>query len=294
MAGEIPIAGVGTFSGEHCQIELRPAADGVGIFFRVGGTRIPCTIDRLLPQDVHTSGLGVPGARFRAFEHLLAAFHVLGIRNCEVVALQGDEVPDPGGGSCGALTTPIRRVGIRASEAATEAFRVVEAGSFSWEHSTAVYEPADGPHLELRVAIDFPAPIGQQEAHWSNDPASGLHDVASFERARSFLRRDLAEVRPSGDSHWVEARRAARGLPDDLTALRHMAFRDGEWVVAPRFPAEPAWHKLADLAGDLLLLGRPLAGRITVERPGHAFNHRLVHHLLGRPDPDLPLTAALH
>ena len=294
VSGEVMISGVGLFSGDPCRIALRPATEDSGITVDVQGTTIPCTIDHLLPQAVHTSGVGAADVGFRSFEHLLAAFCLLGIQNCEIAALVGDEVPDPSGGSCDAFTVPIRRAGIRSLDAATEAFRIAESGTFSWADSSATYEPVSGPYLELLVHIDFPAPVGRQVARWSSDPASEWHDVPSFERARSFLRRDLADVWPSGNDHLAEARRTVRGLPAETARLQHLAFRNGEWVAAPRFPTEAAWHKLVDLAGDLLLLGRPVLGRVSVRLPGHAFNHRLVHHLLGRPDADLPLTAALH
>ena len=47
-----------------------------------------------------------------------------------------------------------------------------------------------------------------------------------------------------------------------------------------RWPDEFVRHKVIDLLGDLALLGRPLRGRIRVERGGHALHHRLVGALL--------------
>ncbi|ACE05727.1 hypothetical protein Aasi_0289 [Candidatus Amoebophilus asiaticus 5a2] len=38
------------------------------------------------------------------------------------------------------------------------------------------------------------------------------------------------------------------------------------------FPNEPARHKLMDLVGDLLLVGRPIKGHIVAHKPGHASN----------------------
>lgn len=39
-----------------------------------------------------------------------------------------------------------------------------------------------------------------------------------------------------------------------------------------RYKNEPARHKLLDVIGDLSLLGRPIKGKITVEKPGHTNN----------------------
>ncbi|NEJ83207.1 UDP-3-O-[3-hydroxymyristoyl] N-acetylglucosamine deacetylase, partial [Rhizobium leguminosarum] len=38
------------------------------------------------------------------------------------------------------------------------------------------------------------------------------------------------------------------------------------------FPNEPARHKLMDLIGDLVLIGRPIKGHIVAHKPGHASN----------------------
>ena len=293
VGGEVQLAGMGLFSGGASRIALRPAEADTGIVLRVGDVCIPAHARHLEAQGVHTTGVAVGRARFRALEHLLAALHLLGVHSCEVVGLEGWEVPDLAGGACEPFVAAIRAIGVVPLDAPGQRLRITESGTLAWDRSTASYEPSEGPHLELTVAIDFPPPIGQQTARWSSDPASVHHDVGSFERARSFLRQDLATVRSSGLDHWTEAGRSLPGLPRDLADFQHLAFRHGEWVLPPRHATEPAWHKVVDLAGDLLLLGHPLQGRVDVRLPGHAFNHRLVLHLLGLLDPGRPPTAAL-
>ena len=39
-----------------------------------------------------------------------------------------------------------------------------------------------------------------------------------------------------------------------------------------RFPDELARHKILDIMGDLSLMGRPLAGKITARMTGHSDN----------------------
>ena len=43
-----------------------------------------------------------------------------------------------------------------------------------------------------------------------------------------------------------------------------------------RYANEPARHKLLDLMGDLVLLGRPLQGKVFAHKPGHGPNIRFV------------------
>jgi UDP-3-O-acyl-N-acetylglucosamine deacetylase len=42
-----------------------------------------------------------------------------------------------------------------------------------------------------------------------------------------------------------------------------------------RLPREVARHKLLDAMGDLALIGRPLAARVTLDEPGHALTVEL-------------------
>ena len=45
---------------------------------------------------------------------------------------------------------------------------------------------------------------------------------------------------------------------------------------ALRFTDEFVRHKVLDLIGDLLLLGRPLVGHVIARNGGHALNHKLL------------------
>jgi UDP-3-O-[3-hydroxymyristoyl] N-acetylglucosamine deacetylase len=293
IAESVEIEGIGTFSGLPSRVRLEPAATDEGIVFVVDGVSIPCSVENLAPQDVHTTGVGSRGVAYRSIEHLLAAFRLLGIDNCRVVALEGDELPNPAAGACSAFTEPLERAGVVYQDGYSAVYRFTRSGSFAWERSTARFEPLPVESgLELEVTIDFPQPVGRQCVRWSSSARTDDHRDA-FVNARGILRRDLGEIRPSGDDHWVEVRKTVRGLPDDISLLRHMAFRSGDWVVGPSFEYEPAWHKLMDFVGDLHLIGGRLTGRLSVELPGHAFNHKLVRTFVGDDAHDASLTAAL-
>jgi UDP-3-O-acyl-N-acetylglucosamine deacetylase len=56
---------------------------------------------------------------------------------------------------------------------------------------------------------------------------------------------------------------------------------DGPVENAYRFSDEPARHKVLDMLGDLALAGagRPIHGRVTAWRSGHALNHAMARRL---------------
>jgi UDP-3-O-[3-hydroxymyristoyl] N-acetylglucosamine deacetylase len=70
---------------------VRPAAEGVGRVFVVGGTRIPATLEHVVDTRLATT-LGVDGVALSLVEHLCAALHAWGVDNAEV-HVDGDELP---------------------------------------------------------------------------------------------------------------------------------------------------------------------------------------------------------
>jgi UDP-3-O-[3-hydroxymyristoyl] N-acetylglucosamine deacetylase len=194
--------------------------------------------------------------RVDLIEHLLAAIGGLGVSGGLRIAIDGDEPPLLDGGAArfaeaiAALDPPRGR-----------RLRVTRAESF--EHQRSRYRFAPGPDVHVRVVIDFPAPVGRQEAAWDGD-------------AGDFARR-IAPARTFGWRHELDALRAAgRAAEIDLASV--LVF-DGERVLAGCRPPdhdEPARHKLLDLVGDLALHGGPPIGSIEAELPGHTATHAVV------------------
>ena len=297
LGNSIEFHGTGLFTNEECRIRLHPAKPRSGIVLRHRGTIIPCTADYLVKETVHTTALGVGGIRFRAIEHLLSALYFCNVINCVIETVSGDELPGDGSGACKEYVEQIRRVGIEDQDLPISGLVVLSDGKFSWGNSVASIAPSltndKFPLLKLDVSISFPEPIGEESVDWCSDAASLEYHPEQYTEARGFLRRDLSYMWPNGLDHWTYLHDSIRGLPADKSDLKLMAFEDGRWLVAPRVHNEPAWHKLMDFVGDLALLGTRLCGQITVRKPGHAYNHRLLHWLKGSYDKNMPVTARL-
>ena len=63
--------------------------------------------------------------------------------------------------------------------------------------------------------------------------------------------------------------------PRDLLVINS----DGPIKNSYRFPDECVRHKLADLVGDLALIGRAIKGRIVAYKSGHTLNQQLAKKL---------------
>jgi UDP-3-O-[3-hydroxymyristoyl] N-acetylglucosamine deacetylase len=295
----VTFTGPGLFSGAACAIRLHPAPARAGIVLRMGDVTIPCTAGYITEDPSHTTTLGAGGTRIRCVEHLLAALYFCGIANCVIEVLRGTEIPGDGSGACAEYISGIEAGGRESQESALLSLAAAAPRKFSWNGSAAVIRPpaagtAGQPgSLRVRVDISFPPPVGRQQAQWSSRAGEPPPDNPEFSGARTFLRDDLAGRAADGRDHWTALRETIRGLPEAKPDLRLLAFEHGAWLTEPRHASEAAWHKLVDFVGDLSLLGGRLVGDVSVSRPGHAYNHRLVRWLSGSYRDDMPVTARL-
>jgi UDP-3-O-[3-hydroxymyristoyl] N-acetylglucosamine deacetylase len=297
LADSFTISGKGTFTGLPCQMQLHPAPANTGITIITDGVTIPCNYEFLLKEQVHTTSFTREGLIVRSLEHLLSSLYLHQIDNCIIETVIGNEVPNNTGGSAIEYAEAIAESGYEELGEPVRAWQIVADGTFRWEDSVVRVEPPFqmNPELSVDITVDFPLPIGVQQAQWCDTPRNDANspDGRKYVRARSFLRRDLDYVWPDGRNHWTVLHDSILGLPKKVEDLKQVAFNMGSWVVEPYFPDEPVWHKMMDCVGDLSLIGGRLYGKVTISRPGHAFNHRVLPWLLGKYRPEIPITARL-
>ena len=259
MSG-IAVAGIGVHSGRRSRVRLH--RDPGPIRFRVGRETLPATPGAVVDTPRCTV-LGGGGARVAMVEHVLAALRVAGFWSDVLVEVDGEELPILDG-SAAPWTEAIEALGTPPS--APPPWQPSAPLRFEHGSSRIDWQPGDD---RLSVAIDYALPsIGAQR--WSGGPAS-FHALLA---ARTFATAD--EVR---------ALRAAGGLRGAAEG-RGIVFTD-EGPSAPlRWHDEPVRHKALDALGDTALLGRPLGGRLTIDRGSHAAHVSFMLHLCRHHPPD--------
>ena len=227
---------------------------------RIGQRGAEATLDEL---RVTRTDRGVAVASFDGrvavdlVEHLLAAVAGLGVRTGLHLDVEGDELPLLDGGSLAFVEA------LRALELSTSPPRLVVRASATIEHRGSHYRFTPGPSVRLAVAVEFPAPIGREEASWDGEPSSFSADIAP---ARTFgFAADYEALRAAG--------RAAGVSLDSVLVFDERGVLPG---CPPPRPREVARHKLLDLIGDLALYGGPPLGSIDATRPGHTATHAVV------------------
>jgi len=270
IASPAAMRGVGLHTGRTIGMVLHPAAAGAGIVFRRTDRPGPEVAARVEQVTGTASCVALGGdAGVRTVEHLLSAARAVGVDNL-VVELDGPEVPGMDG-SAAPFVRALRGAGLRAQDLPRRVLRLAApvwvGGGGAW----AVALPA--PHLSLACVVTLrPSPRA--------GPAAG-EQAATFDAAADDYEETIAPARTWGYERDAEALRA-RGLALGASLANTLAIGDAGFLNPPRFPNEPARHKVLDLLGDLGLLGMDLAAAVIAVRAGHTLHVELVRALASR------------
>jgi len=264
IAAPLEFSGVGLHSGAPVNMRLLPAPAGSGIVFRrtdLDNFEIAAT-GRNVAKVSYATSLMRQGVLISTTEHLLSALIGMGVDNVigeldnlELPILDGSALP---------YVEAFLAVGIRAQRRRREVIRILSPVEVrDGDKFIGVYP---GPGYQISYAIQFPTPIGREEA--CIDLAAETYG-ATIAPARTFgYMADEQKLRDMGLIRGASAENAIILGPD------------GPLNGPLRLPDEYVRHKVLDLIGDLALAGRRIEGRVVAERAGHAMHTALVSRLM--------------
>lgn len=264
LAEPLSFTGVGLHSGVEVSMRLLPAPAGSGIVFRrtdLDDFEI-AAIGRNVAKVSYATSLMRQGVLISTTEHLLSALIGMGVDNV-IVEIDNLELPILDG-SAQPYVDAILEKGIRVQRRRREYMRILKPVEVHEGNKFIAVYPGSG--YRIQYTIDFPAPIGKQEA--SVDLAAETYGT-QIAGARTFgYKADEKKLRDMG---------LIRGAsPENAIVLGPKGPENGPL----RFPDEFVRHKVLDLIGDLALAGRRIEGLVVAERAGHAMHTALVSRLL--------------
>jgi UDP-3-O-[3-hydroxymyristoyl] N-acetylglucosamine deacetylase len=248
---------------------LRPAEAGRGIRFRRTdrpGDPIPACVEHVT-GTASCVALGGDGG-VRTVEHLLSAARAVGVDNL-LVELDGPEVPGMDGSAL-PFVRALRGAGLR-SQDAPRARLAVQTPVWVCDGKTAWAVALPAGHLSLTCVVTLEAPAAGDQA-------------ATFDASTGDYEETIAPARTWGYERDAAALRA-QGLALGASLENTLAIGGSGFLNAPRFPNEPARHKLLDLLGDLALIGADLAAAVIAVRAGHTLHVALARALRAHAAP---------
>ncbi|CAN6483084.1 unnamed protein product [Victoria cruziana] len=281
LAKEIVMSGEGLHSGVGVVARLFPAKAGEGRYFVLGGNLsnvIPANIKFVVESALCTT-LSGQGMKVSTTEHLLSALEAMGVDNCRIEIVGGDEVP---------LLDGSARRWVDAIEEATLCDAVDDYGRCIDKLAAFVVEP-----VHILNGDSFIAAYPSEKIHITygiNFPkvsAIGCQWFSCFPMDEFVYVKDISSTRTFCIYEEIK-RMLSHGLIKGGTQKNSLicsAYRG--WLNLPlHFENEPCRHKVLDLIGDLSLLaqygnqGLPMA-HILVYKGGHALHHKLTRALMG-------------
>lgn len=253
-----PAAGV--LGRRDLTVQLLPAPVDSGLRVRRTDLKLewPLTSEHVVP-GVNCTAVGDARGSVAFVEHLLAALWAGGISDALVV-VDGPEIPLYDG-SARLLWEAVHRAGR------------LELG-VDWEPlviTTPVWQIEGEKIIAALPAEGFSAAYSLAHPH----PLIASQFARLSERAQ--FGAQLAAARTWATAEQIRATRGEGALAQAQSMC--VVIYEDHLSEQPRLPQPWARHKLVDLLGDLMLLGRPLVGEIIAHRIGHADTQRFVEGL---------------
>ena len=265
---EVSTKGAGLHTGDMVRLTLKPAPANYGIVFKRvdlhGQPEIRPSVEAIVDL-IRSTTIANGHAKVHTVEHVLSALHGCGIDNV-LIEMDGSEPPILDGSARPFVNMILEGEPVD-QDAERECFVLDQPVSVSRGSSSIIALPCDQLKITCTSADD--RGIHTQHLSLTIDPETYASQIAA---ARTFtIYEDIEELLKMG--------KIRGGSLDCAVVIR------GDKIISKeplRFKDEFVRHKILDIIGDVLLLGRPLKAHIIAIRPGHAINSELTKTLFAR------------
>jgi UDP-3-O-[3-hydroxymyristoyl] N-acetylglucosamine deacetylase len=263
----IAFEGAGLHTGAPVRVRVHPAPAGHGLRFRLDdAVEFPARADYVV-DTVRATVLGSGEHRVSTVEHLLSALLGCGVDNA-LIAVDGPEIPVEDG-SAKNFADAIAAVGLATLHEARIRWIPTEPQIFRDAEKLLVVAPSST--FRVRMAVDYPVPIGAQYVELEVTPET--------------YRAEIASNRTFGFQYEIEAL-IKRGLAQGGTLDNAVVFGPEGPLAALRTPNEPVRHKVLDLIGDFALLGAYPQCEVIAIKSGHKLHCMAVRELVASAGAD--------
>ncbi len=249
--------GIALHSGKYSKISVLPAKEGTGIVFK----RIDISRNNLINanyKNVSSARLCTTlendhGIKVSTVEHLLAAFYIIGIDNA-IVEIDNDEVPILDGSSK-IFLEKLKKIDLVNQNKKRRYLKILNKVELLDGKRTISIEP-NHSSLEVCFQLNYENKIIGKQKNLINFQKDNLDQVSS---SRTFcLFEDIEKIKKFG--------LAKGGSLENAVVVEKDKVVNEEGL---RNKKEFVNHKILDLAGDFLLSGYRIMGKVNCHQGGH-------------------------
>ncbi len=267
LSKKVNFKGIGLHSGRYTTVTVHPAKEDEGIVFK----RIDLNNNNLIRANfanVSSAKLCTTlennyGVKVSTVEHLLAAMYMSGVDNA-VIELSSEEVPIMDGSAKEFLET-FNKVQTKTLSRKRKYLKVNDKVTLT-EGKKNISIESNQSSLEVEFQLDYENEIIGNQKNFINFHKDNLNDVYN---SRTFcLYDDVEKIKKAG---------LAKGgsLGNAIVVNKDKVLNEG----GLRNDKEFVNHKILDLAGDFILSGFRILGKVSCYHGGHELTNKFLRKL---------------
>ena len=264
----ISFEGIGLHSGKDSKLTIYPGNIDQGIVFKridlIENNSIIANYASVSSAKLCTTLENNFGAKVSTVEHLLAALYMAGIDNA-VIEIDNEEVPIMDGSAKNFLSI-LEKTEIKQLNKKRKYIKILEKVELIDGERKISIEPSED-YLEVDFQLNYKNKIIGKQRNIVNFEIDNLDDVTE---SRTFcLYEDIEKIKKIGLAKGGSLENAL--VVDEQKVLNSGGLRNEKEFVN---------HKILDLAGDFLLSGYRVLGKVTCYQGGHELTNMFLRKLL--------------
>ena len=268
ISKNISFEGIGLHSGKNSKIRLLPCNDDQGIIFK----RVDLRKNNIIKADYRnvssaklcTTLENSSGVKVSTVEHLLAALYIVGIDNA-IIEVNNQEIPIMDGSSKDFVQI-LKKTGNKKLNKKRKYLKILNNVELEDNGRTISLEPC-GSNFEVEFQLNYSNDIIGKQENTINFLNDNLEDVYS---SRTFcLFEDIEKIKEIG--------LAKGGSLDNAVVVNSEKVMNENGL---RNKKEFVNHKILDLAGDFVLSGYRILGKVRCYQGGHQLSNIFLRKLL--------------
>ena len=260
--------GIGLHSGKKSKVSILPAKANQGIIFKRvdlnNNNLIQANYKNVSSAKLCTTLENSSGAKVSTVEHLLAALYISEIDNA-IIEINNEEVPIMDG-SAKEFLKILNKAGIKNLNAKRKYLKILEKIEFVDGSRNISIEPSK-TSFKVDFQLNYENRLIGKQRNIVNFQTDDLEDISS---SRTFcLFEDIEKIKKIGLAKGGSLDNAV--VVDQEKVLNDDGLRNEKEFVN---------HKILDLAGDFLLSGYRIVGKVVCFQGGHELSNMFLRKLL--------------
>ena len=270
LSKNVTFEGIGLHSGKKSVVKILPSEADTGILFKrvdlSDKNLIQATFTNVTSAKLCTTLENEYGVKVSTVEHLLAAFYISGIDNA-VVEIDNEEVPIMDGSSKDFLDI-LKKTNLIDLPKKRKYLKILNNIELVDGKRKIIIEPHESS-LKVNFQLNYNNKIISNQTNTVDFQKDNLDDVSS---SRTFcLYEDIEKIKKIGLAKGGSLDNAL--VVDNQKVLNKNGLRNKKEFVN---------HKILDLAGDFLLSGYRIMGKVSCYQGGHELTNMFLRKLFNQ------------